>query len=79
MQYIAATNVDVIGAHVDGVQLRPATGGDIQGSVKVVDAASPLELKNLQVSLRPVGFGAQAPRARVGDDLKFILKGVPPV
>lgn len=78
-QFVAIANVDVIGAHADGVMLRLATGGDVQGSVKVVDADPPPDLKNVQINLRPVGFGGQAPRARLGDDLKFTLKGVPPV
>jgi len=76
-QYVAIAPVDVIGSHADGVVLQMATGGDVQGSVKVVDGTA--TLTNLQVSLRPVGFGGQAPRARVAEDLKFTLKGVPPV
>jgi Carboxypeptidase regulatory-like domain len=76
-QYVALTPVDVIGSHADGVVLQMASGGDVQGSVKVVDGTA--ELTNVQVSLRPVGFGGQAPRARVAEDLKFTLKGVPPV
>ena len=78
-QYVAIASVDVIGSHADGVVLRLATGGDVQGSVKVVDADPVPDLKTVQVSLRPVGFGGQAPRARLADDLKFTLKGVPPV
>src|SRR5262249_27541890 len=49
------------------------------GSVKVLDAAAPVEIKNLSVNLRPVGFGGQAPRARVDEGLKFTLKSVPPI
>lgn len=78
-QYVATAQVDVIGSHADGVVLRMATGGDVQGSIKVIEAAAPIETKNLQVSLRPVGFGGQAPRARAGEDLKFTLKSVPPI
>jgi hypothetical protein len=76
-QLVAIAQVDVIGSHADGVVLQLAGGGDVQGSVKVVDGAP--ALTNLQISLRPVGFGGQAPRARVGEDMKFTLKGVPPV
>jgi hypothetical protein len=76
-QYVAIASVDVIGSHADGVVLRMATGGDVQGSVKVVDGTP--AVTNLQVSLRPVGFGGQAPRVRVAEDLKFTLKSVPPV
>jgi hypothetical protein len=37
-------------------------------------------LKNLSVMLRPVGFaGSAPPRGRVGEDLKFTLKSVPPL
>lgn len=46
----------------------------------MVDAATPPELKNVSVGLRPVGFaGSTPPRSRVGDDLRFTLKSVPPV
>jgi hypothetical protein len=39
-----------------------------------------LELKNVFVALRPVGFaGSTPPRSRVGEDLKFTLKSVPPL
>ena len=78
-QYVALAPVDVIGNHVDGLMLRLATGSDVQGSIKLVDAAAPIDLKNVQVMLRPAGFGGQAPRARPGDDLKFTLKSVPPI
>jgi hypothetical protein len=70
----------VAGNHVEGVVLTMAAGGEVQGSVKVTDATTPLELKNLSVMLRPVGFaGSAPPRGRVGEDLKFTLKSVPPV
>jgi hypothetical protein len=78
-QYAAVTLVDVIGSHADGVVLNMASGGDVQGIVKVVDTDAPVDVSKMQVSLRPVGFGAQAPRARVGTDSTFTLKGVPPV
>jgi protocatechuate 3,4-dioxygenase beta subunit len=78
---IAIQPVDVTGNHVDGIVLTMETGKDVQGTVKVVDATTPPDLKNLSVMLRPVGLqplGAPG-RSRVGDDLKFTLKGVPPV
>ena len=78
-QFVAIAPVDVIGGHVDGVSLALGGGGDVSGSVKVVDAPVAPDLKNLQVSLRPVAFNGQAIRSRVGDDLKFILKGVPAI
>jgi hypothetical protein len=77
--FAAVTPVDVIGSHVDGLELALSTGGDVQGSVKVEDSDAPLDLKNLRVMLRPVGFGGQAPRASPAEDLKFTLKGVPPI
>jgi protocatechuate 3,4-dioxygenase beta subunit len=79
-EFIATQPVDVVSNHVEGVLLTVTAGGEVQGSVKVVDATTPVELKNLTVMLRPVGFGGSPPpRARVGDDLKFALKSVPPV
>jgi hypothetical protein len=72
--------LDVVGNHVDGVVLTLAAGGEVQGTVKVVDASAPPDLKSVAVSLRPVGFAISAPqRGRVGEDLKFTLKSVPPV
>jgi hypothetical protein len=78
---IAIQPIDVVGNHVDGVVLTMETGKDVAGSVKIVDATTPPELKNLNVMLRSVGFQAMSPpsRARVGEDLKFALKAVAPV
>ena len=79
-QFVAIQPLDVVGNHVDGVVLTLAAGGEVAGSVKVEDASTPPEFKNLSVMLRPVGIAIAAPqRARVGDDLKFTLRGVPPV
>ena len=67
-------------SHVEGVVLTLAAGRDVQGSVKVEDAGTPPEIKNLSVMLRPVGISMAAPqRGRVGEDLKFTLRSVPPV
>jgi hypothetical protein len=76
---VAVSTVDVTGSHVDGLALALSSGGDVQGSLKVTDSDAPIDLKNLRIMLRPVGFGGQAPRASVGEDLKFTLKNVPPV
>ena len=79
--YAAETPVQVTGNHVDGITLVLASGGDVQGTVKLVDADAPVDLRNVSVMLRPVGFmgiGGPPQRARVGDDLKFAIKGVPP-
>ena len=80
LEFIATQPLDVVSNHVEGLVLTMAAGGEVQGSVKLVDAATPPELKNVSVVLRPVGFaGSAPPRSRVGDDLKFTLKSVPPV
>jgi hypothetical protein len=75
---IAIQPVDVVGNHVDGLVLTMVPGKDVEGGVKVTDSTAALDLKNLNVMLRPVGFiGMGAPaRAKVGEDLKFSLKGV---
>ena len=78
-EFIAMQPVDVIGNHVEGLLLTMIAGGEVQGSVKVVDAATPPELKNLSVTLRSAAFAGSPPRVRVGADLKFTLKSVPPV
>ena len=78
--WAATLPVQVTGGHVDGLLVNLASGGDVQGVVKVVDATEAVDLKNLNVMLRAVGFaGAAPPRTKVGDDLKFTLKSVPPV
>jgi Carboxypeptidase regulatory-like domain len=80
LEFIATQPLDVVGNHVEGLVLTMVAGGEVQGSVKVVGAATPPELKSVSVVLRPVGFaGSAPPRSRVGDDLKFTLKSVPPV
>ena len=79
-ELIATQPVDVVGNHLEGLVLTMVAGGEVQGSVKVVDATAPVDLKNVSVMLRPVGFaGSAPPRGRVGEDLKFTLKSVPPV
>ena len=78
--YIAMEPVDVLGNHVDGLVLTLAAGGEVQGTVKVEDSDSPVDLKNANVVLRPVGPAAgTVPRAKVGDGLKFTLRSVSPV
>ncbi|MCU1237894.1 MAG: hypothetical protein JWP63_5861, partial [Candidatus Solibacter sp.] len=78
---IAIQQVDVVGNHVDGIVLGLEGGKDVPGGIKVVDATTAPDLKNVSVMLRPVGFQSMgAPlRGRVAEDLKFTLKGVPPV
>jgi uncharacterized surface anchored protein len=82
--YAASMPVQVTGSHVDGLTVQLASGGDLQGKVKLVDAdGQNIELKNLSVMLRSSGnegfnFGPPA-RGRVADDLTFTIKGVPPM
>jgi hypothetical protein len=79
-QFVAAQPVDVTGSHVDGLVLTMLSGADVSGFVKVVDATAAVDVKNLSVMLRPVGFaGGGPPRAKVGEDSKFTLKSVPPI
>jgi uncharacterized surface anchored protein len=80
--FAAVMPVQVTGSHVEGLTLNLASGGDLQGTVKLVDSTTPIELKSLSVMLRPVGlggFGGTPQRGRVTEDLKFAIKGVPPV
>ena len=83
--FAAVMPVQVTGSHVNGLTLNLATGGDLQGTVKLADAATPdsVDLKNVSVMLRPVGangFGFGPPqRARVAADMTFAIKGVPPM
>jgi hypothetical protein len=80
--YAAVLPVQVTGSHVEGLVLNLTTGGDLQGVVKLIDATTPIDLKNVSVMLRPVGIlniGGAPQRARVDDSLKFIIKGVPPI
>ena len=78
--WAATMPVQVTGSHVEGLMVNLASGGDVQGTVKLVDATEAVDLKNLSVMLRAVGFaGAAPPRSRVGDDMKFTLKSVPPI
>lgn len=81
--FAASMPVQVTGSHVDGLKVMLASGGDVQGTVRLVDATTPVDLKNLSVTLRPVsnsGFGFGSPqRARVSEDLKFTIKGIAPM
>jgi uncharacterized surface anchored protein len=84
--FAASMPVQVTGSHVDGLTLQLASGGDLQGVVKLVDTSgtTPVELKNLSVTLRPAdnanfGFGGGPSRARVSEDMKFTIKGAPPM
>ena len=77
---MAVAPVDVMANHVDGLVLTLTPGRDIQGSIKVVDATPPPDLKNVSVMLRPVGvMGGMPGRSKVDDELKFTIKSVPAV
>jgi hypothetical protein len=81
--FAASVPVNVTGSHVDGLSLQLTSGGDLQGTVKLVDADGlNIELKNLSVVLRPAGnegFGGGPGRSKVDGDMKFAIKGVPPM
>ncbi|MBS1857006.1 MAG: carboxypeptidase regulatory-like domain-containing protein [Acidobacteria bacterium] len=77
--YAAVADVDVLGSHVDGLSLQLTPGGDVAGTIKVVDADSPPDLESVRVMLRPARFGGMGAQGRPGDDLKFTLRNVAPV
>jgi protocatechuate 3,4-dioxygenase beta subunit len=84
LMFAASMPVQVSASHVDGLTMQLASGGDLQGTVKLVDAdGQNIQLPNLSVMLRPAanaGFGFGGPgRAKVGDDMNFTIKGVPPM
>lgn len=78
-QYAAVADVDVLGSHVDGLSLQMTPGGDVAGTIKVVDSDSPPDLESVRVMLRPARFGGMGAQGRPGDDLKFTLRNVAPV
>jgi hypothetical protein len=76
-QLMASQPVEVGGNHVDGLILTLSAGADVQGSVKVEDATSPIDLTNVNVNLRPTGMNfGRVPRGKVGADSRFTLNGV---
>jgi hypothetical protein len=77
---VASQPVEVGGNHVEGLILTMSAGGDVQGTVKVEDATSPIDLSNVNVNLRPTGMNfGRVPRGKVGADARFVLNGVAPV
>ena len=80
-QSVGIQPIEVTANHVDGVLLTVGWGSDLQGTVKVTDAATPVDAPNLSVGVRPTGpmpVGAP-PRSKVDADLKFTLKNVLPL
>jgi protocatechuate 3,4-dioxygenase beta subunit len=79
-QLVVSQPLEVGGNHVDGLVLTLSAGADVQGSVKVEDATSPVDLSNVNVNLRPtsMSFG-RVPRGKVGADSLFKLDQVPAV
>jgi 5-hydroxyisourate hydrolase-like protein (transthyretin family) len=65
--------------HVDGVVLNVAPGMEISGSVKLEDAAAPIELTNVTVNLQPQIPIGPPPRAKADAGMKFTLRNVAPV
>jgi protocatechuate 3,4-dioxygenase beta subunit len=79
-QLMASQPVEVGGNHVDGLILTLSAGADVPGAIKVEDAASPIDLSNVNVNLRPTGMSfGRVPRAKVGADSRFTLNAVPAV
>ena len=64
---------------MDGVVLTVSAGNDVQGTVKLEDATEAVAIPNLNVYLRPALPIGMSPRAKAGDDLKFVLKNVSPL
>src|SRR5204862_3678465 len=71
--------VEVTGNHLDGIVLAAAPGTDIPGSIKIEDAAAPIELPNVNINLRATFPMGTAPRGKAGSDLRFTLKNVMPM
>jgi hypothetical protein len=74
--------IDVRDRNLEGVVLEMKPNADLQGSVRLEQPGG-CDANNLSVGLRsglPGGFvyGPMTGQARVGDDLRFELKGVPP-
>jgi protocatechuate 3,4-dioxygenase beta subunit len=76
-QLVGFQAVEVGRNHVDGLVLTLSGGIDIPGTLKVAESDAVVDLHNANVSLRPLGVQFMStPRAKVGDDGKFALKGV---
>ena len=78
-QAVAFQEVNLTSQHLDGVVLSISGGNDLQGSIKIEDSTAPIPMPNLNLYLRPTLPVGVAPRAKVGDDLKFMLKNVMPL
>jgi len=75
---VAYQFVDVAN-HVDGLMLAPAPAIDIPGVLKVAESGAQVDLSNVNVNTRPVGFVfGGAARAKAGADQTFLLKSVNP-
>jgi protocatechuate 3,4-dioxygenase beta subunit len=71
--------VDIGNTHMDGLVLTLSGGFDLQGVVKVAESEAQVDVSNVNLNLRPVGFVfGGASRAKVGEGNKFVLKGVMP-
>jgi protocatechuate 3,4-dioxygenase beta subunit len=78
-QMIGMQTVQVGSAHVDNVVLTLSPSFDIPGTVRVAESHAKVNLQNVNVMARPVGFifGGMG-RGKTGDDAKFTLKNVMP-
>jgi protocatechuate 3,4-dioxygenase beta subunit len=74
---MALQPIEVRGNHVDGLLLNLASGGDVTGAVKVVDALAPVDLPNLGLMLRPDAQIAGPPRGKIADGAVLIKNVLP--
>lgn len=76
----ASMPIEVRDQNLDGIVLQVKPNADLQGTVRF-EQPGQCDARNMSVSLRPPAgpfYGPFPQPARVGDDLKFTLKGVPP-
>jgi protocatechuate 3,4-dioxygenase beta subunit len=69
--------IEVRGNHVDNLVLNMTNGGDVTGTVKVVDATAPIDLPNVSLMLRADAQFAGPPRGKVQDGVTTIKNVLP--
>jgi hypothetical protein len=82
--WTASEPLIVTGTNVDGLRLTLSEAATIHGTVKVVDAAPPPQLKNVSIRLvtplvTPGQVGNPGATSLVRDDMQFTLMNVPPL
>jgi len=78
--HVGYQNIEVGTSHLEGAVINVSLGMDIPGVLKIAETDAQVNLKNLNVNVRPVGFlfGGNG-RGKPGDDRKFVVKNVLPV